>query len=303
MSFSPIVRVRKLIDKMKIERDSPRLRRFISRSSSGSSPSEEGAQISRLDSIDWSVDKFKFECYPTENFIQVLPVEAVLLVFSFLEVKDLNNVRLVNKEWLDYADDNNIWKRLCFYDWNVHTLLEEDWKSTYIRLAALFSDGNWEGMSKWVEPEGFGNEQATTARLQFHKRSTNRQVKHASPSTIHRVDSSPNGLDLLEPSTKIPNFKESEFRIIGSGVTINCASHSIFKIEGERIETDTSGATFRWYKQFEKHTSVYLGKVDYLTGTVSGTIDYYDGTTQWKGIFAYTKSNRKTSKMEYSRLA
>lgn len=255
-----------------------------------------------MDSVDWSMEKFKFVEYPTENFIKILPVEAVLLIFSYLEVEDICNVRAVNREWFEFSEDNLIWKQLVQHDWNVHALLEETWKKTYMRLYALFSEGLWEGMSKWVEPEGFGNEQMTTAKLHFDRRRTIKP-KLSSPSMIHRVDSTANSSGLRQSATLVPNLKESPFKINGSGVTVNCASHSYFKIEGERIANDSTGTTFRWYKQFEKHTSVYNGKIDYETGTVSGTIDYNDGTTHWKGIFEYTKSNRKFSKMESLRLA
>jgi len=252
--------------------------------------------------MDWT--PYLSKDYPTENFIHVLPNEAILYVFSYLEVRDVRNVRCVNTEWRDFTDDNVLWKELCHNDFDVYQKLEDSWKATYLRLEELLAEGTWEGMSKWVEPEGFDNEQQTTAKLQFYKRKPS-NLRIASPSMIRRVDSTANSstLRIAKDDSATPKFQESDFRISGTGVTINCSAHSIFRIEGERVAYDSNGATFRWHKQFEKHTSVYLGKIDYAAGTMNGTIDYHDGTTHWKGIFAYTKINRKYSKMEEARVA
>eukprot|EP01114_Cavostelium_apophysatum_P004441 TRINITY_DN1467_c0_g1_i2.p1 TRINITY_DN1467_c0_g1~~TRINITY_DN1467_c0_g1_i2.p1 ORF type:complete len:314 (-),score=49.02 TRINITY_DN1467_c0_g1_i2:166-1107(-) len=297
MSFSPIIRVRKLLDKMKSDRDSPRLRRFLSRSASGTLSSDE--QIS-MDSYDFDtmspLQKKRMIISPKENYIQVLPNEALVMIFSFLGCNDLLNARRVSNQWYHLSDEEMLWKRHCSNDWNVTHMLTESWKSTYIYLYDLFSDGDWEGMSKWIEPEGFNNEQATTAKLQFQKRNLlNRKI--ASPSMIHRVDSSANasapGSATSSPSVVRRNFNESPFRINGSGITINCSAQSYFKIEGEWTAQSDTGASFEWHKNFEKHTSVYVGKIDYLKRTVSGTIDYNDGQTHWKGEFFYKKAERK----------
>jgi len=237
----------------------------------------------------------------TENCIDNLPTEALCHIFSYLEVKEIRRVRSVCKEWSELLHDELLWKQLCKFDWNVHALMEPTWRETYMRIENVLSEGHWEGMSKWVEPEGFDNEQKTSVKLLFHKRNIPKE-RLSSPSMIHRVDSTANSSVLRTPEVPAKNYKESMYKITGTGVTVNCTSHSYFRIEGERIDSDSTGATFQWNKQFEKHTSVYIGKVDYRSGTVNGTIDYHDGTTHWKGMFFYTKvktvPNRKYSKME-----
>jgi len=306
MSFSPIIRVRKLLDKMKSERESsgPRLKRFPSRTLSD----EYGLNKSGSDSATSSPVILPFRKYikVTENRedfnnngdIDVLPSEAKFVIFSFLESKDLSRARLVSKEWCEFADDNLIWKKLCLDDFNVTApILGDSWKNTYYRIDELFADGVWEGMSKWIEPEGYDNEQKTTARLHFLKRNRSPAANllksswSSSPS-IRRVNSaSIGGLEktLEEP----PKTKEPAFKIIGSGVTINCSSPSPFKIEGERSGFTENGTSFHWSKHFERHTSVYTGKLDFTTGIVSGTICYNDGTTNWRGLFQYSKVNSK----------
>jgi len=216
-----------------------------------------------------------------------------MAIFSFLEAKDLLRVRLVSTEWSNLADDNLIWKTLVKEDWNIHTCLEKTWKETYFRLSELFSFGLWEGMSKWIEPEGYGNEQKTTVELQFHRKRSAVQgpIVKSSPSTIRRVDSSSlSSSDAMEKA----KAKDVLYRVRGAGITINCANPSPFQIEGERLASDATGCSFRWNKHFEKHTSVYEGKIDLATNTVTGTIDYNDGSTHWKGVFFYTKM-KKTS--------
>jgi len=303
MSFSPIIRVRKFLDKMRTERDSPRgIKRFPSRTLS----SDYECQKSRRG--DYSMDmtplveqfrKFSehFDLRFGENTFDVLPVEAVLLVFSFLDTKDLATVRRVSKEWNLYAEDDLLWKRLCIADFQVDVLYGDSWKQTYKYLDELFSDGLWEGMSKWVEPAGFDNEQKTTVNLHFLKRKQGKLINSpslsriSSPATIHRVDSSVNATE----SKYSDSFKDSEFRIVGTGVTINCSNPSAFLIEGERTKLSSTGSSFKWNKQFEKHTSMYEGTIDYAERVVSGTIDYHDGITHWKGVFYYTKSQRTTT--------
>lgn len=229
-----------------------------------------------------------------ENHFEKMPIEAVLSIFSFLEAHDLLKVRLVCKEWCNLADDDVIWKNLVLDDWNIHTCLEKTWKETYIRIYDLFSFGLWDGMSKWIEPAGYDNEQKTTAELQFHKKRRvgsslpilRSPILKSSPSAIRRVDSASNAME------KPTQSKDVLYRVRGSGITINCANPSPFQIDGERVESDPTGCTFQWSKHFEKHTSVYDGKIDLATNTVSGTIDYNDGSTHWKGVFFYTKMKR-----------
>jgi len=336
-SFSPIIRVRKLLDKMKAERGtdgqgrlgrSPRgVKRFPpSRACSGEligntnskpkmSPGKE-----EIDTTDWNantidmtpiVEQFSLfsNLKTVDSPFHILPNEATMCIFSFLEVSDLFQARLVSKEWCHFADDNLIWKSLSFSDFGLDRLFGNTWKETYFYLEDLFSDGLWEGMSKWIEPEGFDNEQRTTARLHFLKRKKSgdkniinhnintmnvsspksRIQRTSSPQSIHRVDSSVNATESVNNK-----YKNSTFRIIGSGITINCAAPSPFQIDGERLLSDESGASFQWHKQFEKHTSMYEGKLDFAKGTVSGTIDYDDGSTHWKGAFYYTKAKRNS---------
>jgi len=315
MSFSPIIRVRKFLDRMKSERDSPRgIKRFPSRAASGdldrmkrnSEFSLRGSDC--YDSMDMTplVEQFRsfsehFNLKQGESAFNVLPNEAILLIFSHLQVNDLFQARRVSKEWCIFADDNLIWKSLTLCDFGLSKMYGSTWKETYYYLDDLFSEGLWEGMSKWVEPAGFDNEQKTTARLQFLKRKrsfakdlpekmnekSGKSSRPSSPAVLHRVDSSVNA---TENKSNTSSYDNSLFKIAGQGVTINCSSPSPFKIEGERELSDPTLQTFIWNKHFDKHTSVYKGKIDYTSRTVSGTIDYHDGTTHWQGVFYYTKA-------------
>jgi len=283
-TFSPIIRVRKFLDRMKTERDSPRgIKRFPSRAASG--------DLDLQSKYSHTSDEYSKQ---GENAFNVLPNEAILIVISFLEVNDLFQARRVSKDWCGFADDNLIWKSLCLSDFGLDGMYGSTWKETYSYLDDLFSDGLWEGMSKWIEPAGFDNEQKTTARLHFLKRkkSSTKVSKQlvSSPAVLHRVDSSVNAT----ATEKGPNanFDNSLFRIAGQGVTINCSSPSPFKIEGDRDPADPTLETFVWNKHFDKHTSVYKGKIDYNTRTVSGTIEYFDGVTHWKGVFYYLKAKK-----------
>jgi len=287
------------LDKVRNER-SPRIKRNApSRSSSADlterpSINTDDYSMEPLRKMSFAEVSFKDKTWDSieidpNNEFNVLPIESVLLIFSFLESNDLANIRLVNKECLILADDDLIWKNLCVYDWNVHSKTEDTWKGTYFRIKEIFSGGPWEGMSKWVEPTGFDNEQKTTAELCFHKRRLSKLVR-----TIPEVEVSPK--DEAKPEETVDqkdkNYKNSTFRIVGGGITINCASPSPFNIEGERVLSDPTGLTFEWNKHFEKHTSTYNGKLNLKDGTVNGTIDYHDGTTHWKGVFFYTKPLR-----------
>lgn len=243
------------------------------------------------------------EAYTGENQFNFLPFEATLLVLSFLEPQDLIQLRQVSKDMLFFADDEMIWKNLCMFDWGINAPFAPTWKETYIRLEDLCSDGIWEGMSKWIEPRGFDNEQKTTARLHFVKRSKGTQQQptvRSSPAVLHRVDS-----QTINPPVKVdkPVVRSAPppYRIIGSGVTVNCQQPSPFKIEGERTTADPTGCTFEWSKHFEKHTSKYSGKMDFASRTVEGTINYSDGNTHWKGVFYYTKARSAPSNLKGSR--
>lgn len=339
MSFSPIIRVRKLLDKMKSERgesSSPRLhnKRFhrntideLSNSSSPNTRPKKSAKKKLMNSLEL-INESKEEI-SGEDYFMYLPIEATLLIFSFLEKEDLETIAFVSKLWNDLSNDETIWKQLCIQDWNIEFLHDKSWKRTYYRLHDILSEGMWEGMSKWIEPVGFDNEQRTTARLSFHKRASRLRPAMtsmnlngglssplSSPSVsskaeIHRCASTTNPNQLtstmnLSSSTTIPlsssssqeatnneKSKEVELKIIGSGVTVNCAAPSLFKIEGERLVSDASGCTFQWNKLFERHTSVYNGRINFAEGTVNGTIAYNDGTTNWKGEFQYKKNRSK----------
>lgn len=298
MSFSPIIRVRKLLDKMKSERDSPRLKRFPSRSSSRDLDERQRIESSLGDyPIPFAVSPrlssrsnkalAQIEV-PSENHFNCLPTESIVAVFSFLQADDLFYARQVSKEWTSYADDELHWKQLVETDFNVDRQLSETWKATYYKLERLFADGIWEGMSKWVEPAGFDNEQKTTCKLHFMKKDQFKEVLAKSPQLSKRVTRGTNPVEApVEEQPKVESIPL--FKIMGTGITINCQTPSPFKIEGERIASDSTGITFEWKKQFEQHTSTYSGKIDYDTGVVDGTITYNDGHTQWKGIFSYTR--------------
>lgn len=321
-TFSPIIRVRKFLDRMKAERDySPRgIKKFPSKSHSGDleSPRQKpkfnyGSGFTLMDSgnydsMDMTPLVHQFRTFSEHISLKLgasafstLPNEAALIIFSFLEANDLFHARLVSKDWRFFADDNLIWKSLCLSDFGLDVMYAHTWKETYRYLEELFSEGLWEGMSKWTEPAGFDNEQKTTARLHFLKRKTRNQTPSrsgskqwtASPVVLHRVDSSSNATETASTTPSLPTYENSLFKINGSGVTINCASPSPFRIEGERCLSDATLQTFVWNKHFEKHTSVYKGAIDYATRTVSGTIDYHDGITHWKGVFFYTKAKKE----------
>lgn len=298
MSFSPVVQVRKLLDKMKSDRHSPRLKRFPSRTSS-----EEARDSS---SSPYHIPAFKQKKTGKQeitgvNQFNYLPCEATLYIFSFLSARDLCHVGEVSKDMYALATDEMVWKSVTRFDFGITAPFADTWRETYAALDSLSADGMWEGMSKWVEPEGFDNEQKTTARLHFVKRSQHVQSPlspsnpRASPTAIHRVDSQTHSSPVK--STPDSPHKNAPYRIIGSGVTVNCTQPSPFRIEGRLITHDADGCTFEWNKQFDKHTSVYSGRMDYRTRTVSGTIDYHDGGTHWKGIFSYTKMNSRGIKL------
>jgi len=153
-------------------------------------------------------------------------------------------------------------------------------------------------MSKWIEPAGFDNEQKTTAKLHFVKRSRYAPIAapaRSSGDAIKRVDSQTYNppITKADSASSKDAHKNAPYRILGSGVTVNCTTPSPFRIEGERTINDPTGCTFEWNKHFEKHTSVYSGKMEYKSRKVEGTIDYNDGTTHWKGVFFYTKQKQR----------
>jgi len=238
--------------------------------------------------------------YTGENQFNLLPVETVLYILSFLGSSEMCQLQQTSKAMAFFAEDELSWKNLCVFDWGIDSAFCPTWKESYAKLEELFADGVWEGMSKWIEPAGFDNEQKTTARLHFLKRSRTSQIQptsRASPTILKRVDSLTINPPITRTDSAVVSHRDAPHRILGSGVTVNCATPSPFKIEGERTIADPSGCTFEWNKQFEKHTSVYSGKMDYATSTVNGTIDYNDGSVHWKGVFYYTKMSRKGTKL------
>lgn len=277
------------MEKMKSERMSPRLKRFPSRSLS-----EEVK--------DLEIPAYKRRnIYDGDNQFLSIPAETVLYIFSFLESRELCKVQQCSKEMDFLVTDELIWKNLCIFDWGINAPFVDTWKESYGALEDLCADGVWEGMSKWLEPAGFDNEQKTTARLQFVKRSRytqQQQPPKSSPATLKRVDSQTINPPITRTdSSSAPDHRNAPHRIIGSGVTVNCATPSPFKIEGERTINDETGCTFEWNKHFEKHTSVYKGQMEFGERTVKGTIDYHDGNTHWKGVFYYTKQSRRNTKL------
>lgn len=303
MSFSPVIKVRKFIDKIKSERSSPRLKRFPSRTLS-----EEAKDQITVDS-SLQIPPYKQRKpsssvvqYTGDNNFDQIPVEATFFILSFLDAKDLCRMAQVSKEMRFFADDELLWKEISIFDWGISEAFASTWKLSYALLEDLCADGIWEGTSKWIEPAGFDNDQKTTARLHFVKRSKSQSTvmpSRASLTAIHRVDSQ----NITPPITKtdsavaLPNHQTAPYRIIGSGVTVNCTTPSPFKIEGQRTIKDPTGCTFEWNKVFEKHTSIYSGQMNYATRTVEGTIAYNDGTTEWKGAFSYTKTRGRAVKL------
>jgi len=304
-SFSPVIRVRKLLDKIKSER-SPRLKRISSRTLS-----EEANEQSRNGALDiLPIPAYKkkmiqyFPVYTGENQFNLIPDEAALLIFSFLDSRDLCRMSQVSKQMFGFANDELTWKALAMFDWGIIEPFSNTWKESYALLEDLCADGMWEGMSKWLEPAGFDPEQKTTARLHFVKRSRKTslsQPEKSSPTAIHRVDSQtttpPISKAISAEASNSRSHQEAPHRVIGSGITVNGTTPSPFKIEGQRTSPDATGCAFEWNKQFEHHTSVYTGKMDYSSRSVSGIINYNDGHTKWKGIFSYTKMRNRGTKL------
>jgi len=301
-SFSPVVKVRKLLTKMKSERNSPRLKRFPSRTLSEEARDQSLGSIPQIPPYKQRKSNVEVIAYSGVNQFSIIPAEATLYIFTFLESQDLCRMSQVSKEIHSFADDELTWKELTMFDWGISEPFTSTWKDSYSRLEDLCADGIWEGMSKWIEPTGFDNEQKTTARLHFVKRSRYSQVtsnSRSSPTAIHRVDSQTSTPPVSKSSSSdaTPHHRDAPYRIIGSGVTVNCTTPSPFKIEGHRTTQDPTGCTFEWNKVFEKHTSIYSGQMDYADRAVSGTITYNDGTTYWKGVFSYTKMRTRAIKL------
>jgi len=209
--------------------------------------------------MDESVDAMEVvtETGGSSSGIHDLPSEVMVFLFSFMEVKDINNVRLVCKTWKEFADCPRIWRQLCIEDFNVcssepatfnyHSLHGKDWRKTYVDLTVdLCGEGTWKGMSKWIEPKGFDHEQETTVTLEFPRKSK---------------------------------------KISGQGSTVNYNTPSSFTIDGNF----SSATKFTWSKHFATHTSLYEGELDMETRTLQGRIDYDDGRTKWKGVFLYKR--------------
>jgi len=313
MSFSPVVQVRKLIDKIKSERSSPRLKRFPSRTLS-----EEARDSS---SSSFNIPPYKHRKSGKQeqeitgpNHFEFIPLEASLYILSYLDAKSLGRLAQTSSSIHILADDEMIWKELTMFEFGIISALETmSWKQSYIYLENLFTPGTWEGMSKWIEPAGYENEQKTNAKLQFVKRShrsvsSSSPISRDSPKAIHRVDSqsqttvvpkTTDAASTTRPGVVAPkNHRDAPYRIIGDGITVNDNQPCSFKIEGSRmIDQSTTGCMFEWNKQFEKHTSIYFGKMDYAARTVTGTISYQEGGVHWKGIFSYTKSLKQRSKL------
>lgn len=370
MSFSPVLRVRKFLDKMKTDRGdfSPlvgRLKRSPpSRTSSAemdSSTNSPNVKLGRKGSqgqADFMEVSFDGENYESQFLSQVfqsqktkskskngkeeinqelenpfdyLPQEAILAIFSFLNPKTLLALRYLSRDFCSLADDDLTWKHLCIRELGVKVTLENcNWKTTYLVLESIFTEGEWRGFSKWVDPPTFDNEQRTSARLNFLKRTSSSSTSATSSPMVSRSNSSStfsppsrsnsastsDTPDLSRfpsitptssssstsstPSTPAvsrkrgDNENDEEFKIDGTGITINCENPSPFGISGDRISMDGNGMKFKWNKNFDKHTSVYDGYMNFKNRTVEGTISYHDGHTHWKGIFQYTKCSSPT---------
>lgn len=298
------------MNKMKSERNSPRLKRFPSRTFSEEAR-DSGSHSSSIFHIPAYKHKKSVGKYEItgDNQFECLPLEASIYIVSFLDAKSLGRLAQVSKEMNMLADDELVWKDLTMYEFGIDSCLENlTWKNSYSFLDDLFSDGMWEGTSKWVEPAGFEKDQKTTARLHFAKRSytslaSTPTLSRNSPTAIHRVDSQTHSAVVRSassppaPVANAPkNHRNEPYRIIGSGITVNDNSPCPFRIEGSRQIEDSTGCSFEWNKQFEKHTSVYHGNMDYIKRSVTGTITYQDGTMLWKGVFELTKVPNRRSK-------
>jgi len=94
----------------------------------------------------------------------------------------------------------------------------------------------------------------------------------------------PVGFDFEQETKVFITFHKRTASVEGHGITINYSLPNDFVINGRRIGLDK----FTWEKKFVKHVSKYHGQIDFDQCKLQGTIEYNDGTHNWKGVFSYT---------------
>ncbi len=101
----------------------------------------------------------------------------------------------------------------------------EDW---------LFTLGDWEGMSKWVDPPGYDYEQATTVTLSFGKRDLSTSSTTTSAGTTSTDGSTNNTNNTNSTNTASKNSIAAGVlptsSVEGEGTTYNQSTPSPFRV-------------------------------------------------------------------------
>jgi len=182
------------------------------------------------------------------NPITIVPLEVVLLIFGHLTAAELSKMRLVSNYWKYLADDELLWKELCDSDFGLDVELRNC--PTWREAYAFYH--------KVVGPETFWCGMSKWVE--------------------------PPGFDFEQETKVFITFNKRTSVIEGQGITINYQLPNDFVITGNRIGLDK----FTWEKKFVKHVSKYHGAIDFDKHSLHGTIEYNDGTHNWRGVFDYT---------------
>eukprot|EP01087_Luapelamoeba_hula_P018731 TRINITY_DN6085_c0_g2_i2.p1 TRINITY_DN6085_c0_g2~~TRINITY_DN6085_c0_g2_i2.p1 ORF type:complete len:652 (+),score=93.60 TRINITY_DN6085_c0_g2_i2:23-1978(+) len=80
------------------------------------------------------------------GYFAVLPEEVILQILSLLDVRELHTMAALSTEWKRLAEDNSLWRRLCFNRWHKRKTPAFErqlgsWKQLFMRRARI--DRNW----------------------------------------------------------------------------------------------------------------------------------------------------------------
>ena len=93
---------------------------------------------------------------PSHFFLQLLPTEVALHIFSYLPSKTLLRCALVSRRWRTLADDYTLWRRLCFTKgWH--------WKNPPLRPYLPSTDS--QPAQHDTDDEGMGDEEMETTPI------------------------------------------------------------------------------------------------------------------------------------------
>jgi len=182
------------------------------------------------------------------NPITIVPLEVVLLIFGHMSAAELAKMRLVSQYWKYLAEDDLLWKDLCESDFGP--------------------DAEIRDCSTWRDAYVF-----------YHKVVGGETFWSGMSKWVE-----PSGFDFEQETKVFITFHKHNSTIEGHGITINYALPNDFVISGRRIGLDK----FTWEKKFVKHVSKYFGEIDFDKCKLQGTIEYNDGTHQWRGVFSYS---------------